>query len=97
MAEFIVERYVPRKDRDAVCRDADRARLASAELTQEGTPVEFVRAIFVPEDETCFYLFEAGTVDAVRAAARRAELEVEHVAESLSDQNPGMNAAADST
>jgi hypothetical protein len=86
MAEFMVELYVARRDREAVCRDADRARLASAELTRAGTPVEFVRAIFVPDDETCFYLFEAETADAVRAAARRAALEFDHVAETLSDE-----------
>jgi Protein of unknown function (DUF4242) len=88
MAEFLVELYVSRRDRDSVCREADRARAASAQLTQEGTPVQFVRAIFVPEDETCFYLFEAGTVDAVREAANRAALEFEHVAETLSDASP---------
>ena len=37
-------------------------------------PVRYVRAIFVPEDETCFFLYEAGSVDAVRKAARRAGL-----------------------
>jgi hypothetical protein len=88
MAEFLVELYVSRTDRDSVCRDADRARRASAQLTDEGTPVEFLRAIFVPEDETCFYLFEAGTVDAVREAATRAALEFEHVAETLSETSP---------
>jgi hypothetical protein len=88
VAEFLVEQYLSRTNPDAVCSGADRARLASAELTREGTPVRFLRAIFVPEDETCFYLFEAGTADAVREAARRAALEFEHVAETLSDAIP---------
>jgi hypothetical protein len=88
VAEFLAEQYLSRTDPDAVCGSADRARLASAELTREGTPVRFLRAIFVPEDETCFYLFEAGTAAAVREAARRAELEFEHVAETLSDAIP---------
>ena len=85
MAEFLVELYVSRTDPDAVGRDAERARTASAELTREGTPVRFLRSIFVPEDETCLFLFEAGSVDVVREAARRAALSFEHLAETALD------------
>ena len=85
MAEFLVELYVSRTDPDAVGRDAERARAASAELTREGTPVRFMRSIFVPEDETCLFLFEAGSLDVVREAARRAELSFDHVAETVPD------------
>jgi len=89
MAEFLVELYVSRTDPDAVGRDAERARAASAELTREGTPVRFLRSIFVPEDETCLFLFEAGAVDVVREAARRAELSYEHVAETVLEDDHG--------
>jgi hypothetical protein len=89
MAEFLVELYVSRTDADAVGRDAERARAASAELTREGTPVRFLRSIFVPLDETCFFLFEAGAVDVVREAARRAELSYEHVAETVLEGDHG--------
>ena len=85
MAEFLVELYVSRTDPDAVGRDVERARAASAELTREGTPVRFMRSIFVPEDETCLFLFEAGSVDVVREAARRAALSYDHVAETVPD------------
>jgi len=85
MAEFLLELYASRTDPDAVCRDVERARTASRELTREGVPVRFLRSIFVPEDETCLFLFEAGAVDVVREAARRAELSYEHVAETVPD------------
>jgi len=52
-------------------------------MQREGIPVRFVRSVFVPEDETCFYLYEAASVDAVREAARRAALPVEAVAVSV--------------
>lgn len=81
MTEFLIELYVSRTDHDTVSRHAERARRAAAELTREGTPVRYVRSIFVPEDETCFLLFEAGSVGAVREAAHRAALAYEHVAE----------------
>jgi hypothetical protein len=41
--------------------------------------VRFVRAVFVPEDEMCFYLYEAASAEQVREAARRAELPHESV------------------
>jgi hypothetical protein len=46
-------------------------------------PVRFVRAIFMPEDETCFFLYEAGSVEAVREAARRAGLGSERITAAL--------------
>jgi Nickel responsive protein SCO4226-like len=83
MAEYLLELYVSREDPCAVASGAERARTAAEELTEEGTPVRYVRAIFVPEDETCFFLYEAGSVEAVREAARRAGLGSERVTEAL--------------
>jgi hypothetical protein len=83
MAEFLVELYVARADTSAVERGADRARRAAEELTAEGTPVRFLRSIFVPEDETCFLLCEAASADTVREVARRAALPYERIAETL--------------
>jgi len=83
MAEYLLELYVSRGDPGAVASGAERARAAAEELTEEGTSVRYVRAIFVPEDETCFFLYEAGSVEAVRDAARRAGLGSERVTEAL--------------
>ena len=80
MAEFLVELYVPRTDDAAVKRGAANARRAAKKLTREGTPIRYLRSIFVPEDEICFYLYEAETADAVREAMRRADLRFERVA-----------------
>ena len=74
MAEFLVELYVSRADGAAVESSARSARLAADELTREGRPVEYLRSFFVPEDETCFLLYEAATADDVEEAARRASL-----------------------
>ncbi|MGZ8514320.1 MAG: nickel-binding protein [Candidatus Limnocylindrales bacterium] len=80
MAEFLVECYVSRTDGAAAADGSDGARRAAAALTEEGTEVRFLRSIFVPEDETCFYLFEATSVDTVREAAARAGLTFGRVA-----------------
>ena len=56
-----------------------RARQASEELSREGMPVRFVRSVFVPEDGTCFHLYQAGSLANVLEAADRARMKVEHV------------------
>ena len=83
MAEFLVELYVPRSEGEAVEEGASRARRAAEVLTLEGTPVQFLRSIFVPEDETCFFLYKAASSDAVRTAAQRAALRYERVVETV--------------
>ena len=85
MSEFLVELYVPKTSWDAVAGASERLRRSTAELTAEGRPVELVRSIFVPEDETCFLLMEAASVDVVREAARRAAVSYERVAETALD------------
>jgi len=67
------------------------AREVCEQLTREGTAVRFVRSVFVPEDETCFYLYKAGSADDVRKAARRAELTFERVCEAVAAREEGMN------
>ena len=81
MAEYLVELYMPRTEILAAGQSAARTRLAAEELTREGTPVRYLRSIFVPDDETCFFLCEAASVEAVRETARRAALSFERIAE----------------
>jgi hypothetical protein len=84
VAEFLVELYVSRIDGAAVAESGARsARLAAEELAREGRQVRYLRSIFVPGDETCFFLFEATRVEDVEEAARRASLRVERVAEAI--------------
>jgi hypothetical protein len=89
VAEYLVELYVARSDGAGAERCGDRARLAAEELALEGVPVRYVRSIFVPEDETCFYLYEATSPDVVREAARRAGFTSERVTEAVSSTKGG--------
>jgi hypothetical protein len=99
VAEFLLEQYVSRADGDAVERGQERARIAAEELTQGGTPIRFVRSIFVPEDETCFFLYEAASVEAVRELAKRAALPFARVTEACAapqgdrDETSGCHAS----
>ena len=81
MTEYLLELYVARANAVAIDQDAQRVRLAAEEHTRQGTPVRYLRSIFVPDDETCFYLFEAASLEGVRAVADRAGLRFERIAE----------------
>ena len=87
MREYLVELYVPRDARATVTNGVIRARDAAEQLTREGTPVRYLRSLFVPEDETCFHLYDADSADAVRDTLHRAQLDFEHVAEAIEDHS----------
>jgi hypothetical protein len=90
MPEFLLELYVSREAGASARLDAERARIAADELTRTGTPVRCVRSIFVPDDETCFLLFEADSIGAVREAAGRAGLPFDRIAEAAIDGRNGV-------
>jgi hypothetical protein len=83
VAEYLVELYVAREDGAALELGAERAQRAAEELTREGTPVRFLRSIFIPEDETCLFLYEAVSAAAVRDAHGRAALSFERMVEAV--------------
>jgi hypothetical protein len=85
MREFIGEQYLPAEDAEAAAHRARAARAAADQLRREGTAVHYVRSIFIPEDETCIHLYRADSIDAVRAAAARSSLQLERIAEAVSD------------
>jgi Protein of unknown function (DUF4242) len=85
MPEFLLELYVSRAAVASAGAGAKRARLAAEELDDEGTAIRYLSSILVPEDETCFYLYEAGSADAVHEAARRAGLQYERISEAVAE------------
>lgn len=84
VTEFLLELYVSRADGAAVEAGAERARRAAVQLTEEGTPVRYLRSLFVPDEETCFFLYEAACAEDVCTAARRAHIQFESVVEAIS-------------
>jgi Nickel responsive protein SCO4226-like len=81
--EYLVELYLSQADGAVLARETERARRAAEELSREGVHVRCVHSIFVPEEETCFLLYDAVSAEAVREAARRARLPFEHVSEAF--------------
>jgi hypothetical protein len=71
MPSYLVETYLARGRVGERHTNEQRARTAAAELTGPGGAVRFERSIHVPEDEICFFVFEApSSTDAARVAER---------------------------
>lgn len=80
---FLAERYISAGSSAAALEDAIEARAATAALTREGTPIRFLGSTLVPADETCFSLFEASDLDAVRSLAARASIAFHRINEAV--------------
>jgi len=83
MREFVAEQYLPAADAGVAAQRADAARRAAEQLTREGTQVQFVHSIFIPDDETCIYLYRAESIETVELAAARASLQLDRLAEAI--------------
>jgi hypothetical protein len=71
---YLVETYLPRGHAGERTAREVRARSAADELSRAGTRVRFERAIHLPEDELCFFVFAAPSSGDAALAAERAEL-----------------------
>jgi hypothetical protein len=81
---YLVETFLARGDAGGRTARERRARSVAAELTAQGTHVRFDRTIHVPDDEICFFVFDAPSVSDVALAAQQAELEPLRVVEAVS-------------
>ena len=85
VSEFLAEVYLSRSTAGAVQPRPDDISRAADQLSREGVQVELVRTVFAPEEETCFYLFQAQSSDAVVEAARRCGLQFDRLVEAVSE------------
>jgi hypothetical protein len=83
MPSYLVETYLARGDASGRVACERRAHSAAEALTREGTRVRFDRAIHVPEDEICFFVFEAPSNLAATLLAERAGLDHVRVVEAI--------------
>lgn len=86
MPSYLVETYLARGQSDERLVRERRARSAASELTQSKTRVRFDHSIHVPEDEICFYVFEAPTAREAALAAERAGLDPLRIVEAVPSQ-----------
>ena len=84
MPSYLIETYLARGEADQRAARERRARSAAEELTRGATRVRFDRSIHVPEDEICFYVFDAPSARHAAEAAKRAGLDPIRVVEAVS-------------
>ncbi|HUG29221.1 MAG TPA: DUF4242 domain-containing protein [Candidatus Limnocylindria bacterium] len=74
MPSYLVETFLARGAAAERLRRDRRASQAAEALTREGTRVRFGGSIHVPEEEICFFSFEAPSDRAATLVAERAGL-----------------------
>jgi len=74
MPEFLAVTYAP-----CDAPGAAEIALATGQASQHEAPVRFLGAILVPDEETCFWLYQALSASAVRAAMTLAGLRPERI------------------
>ena len=84
MPNYLVETFLARGAAGERRARERRAGLAAQAMTLEGTDVRFGGSIHVPEDELCFFTFEAPSGRAAALVAQRAGLEPLRVVEAIS-------------
>ena len=83
---YLVETYLARGRAGERAARERRARSAADELTQGETRVRFDRSIHIPEDEICFFVFDAPSGREAALVAQRAELDPIRVVEAVSSR-----------
>jgi hypothetical protein len=81
---YLVETFLARGAAGERAAREGRARAAATELTRQGARVRFAYSIHVPEDETCFFVFDAASAPDAALAAARAALGPFRVVEAIS-------------
>lgn len=84
MPSYLVETFLARGAAGERQARDQRASAAAEALTGEGTRVRFGGSIHVPEDEICFFTFEAPSGREAALVAQRAGLEPLRVVEAVS-------------
>jgi hypothetical protein len=86
MPSYLVETFLARCHAEARAASEARARSAVEALNRGGARVGFDGVIHVPEDETCFFVFVAGSPAEAARAAQLAELDPVRIVEAVTSR-----------
>ncbi len=90
VTSFLAERYLPAVTREVLDVLVDRDRSAADVMS-----IRHIQAIHVPEDETCFTLFEAQAAVVIAAASERFGLGYRRVVPAIFLQSRDPSARVD--
>ena len=79
MTRFLIEAYTPASVE--IAKVETRAQRAADSLAEGGADVQYLGAIFVPEDEMCLHLLDAASVDVARDLVQRAGISPDRIVE----------------
>jgi uncharacterized protein DUF4242 len=80
---YMVERYLPGVSAEEILAAAIRAREVTADMTDKGSPIRYLRSTYLPSEESCFCLFDGPSEEAVRAANDRARIPFDRIVEAV--------------
>lgn len=83
MPMYVVERYLPGVNASDVLAAAGRAKEVTARMTEEGSPIRYLRSTYLPSEESCFCLFEGPSEGVVRTANERAQIPFDRIMEAV--------------
>jgi hypothetical protein len=86
MPSYLVETYLARGRAGERAARERRARSAAQELAKGTLRVSFDRSIYIPEDEICFFVFDAPSGRDAALAAERAALDPIRIVEAVSSR-----------
>ena len=89
MSTYLVETFLARGAAGERQVRERRASSAAEALTRAGTRVRYAGSIHVPEDELCFFTFEAPSGREAALVAQQAGLEPLRVVEAVSSMEAG--------
>ena len=87
MPSYLVETFLARGATGERRTRENRARSVAEELARAGTRIRFDRSIHVPEDEICFFVFDAPSSREAALVAEQAALDPIRVVEAVSSDN----------
>ena len=74
MPVYMVDRNLPGITKEQLVGAQKKAIETCRTFTAKGTPVRYIRSMFLPEEAHCMCLFEASTADTVRQVNETAQL-----------------------
>ena len=86
MPSYLVETFLARGSAGERSARERRARSSAEELTRNGTRVRFKGSTHVPEDELCFFTFEAPSSRVAALVAQHAGLGPLRIVEAVSSR-----------
>jgi hypothetical protein len=91
---YLAEAYMPRGTGSGLEAVAGRLAAACAAVSRPRRAVRYLRALHLPGDELCLYLFEASSPDLVTAAVTGAGLRYIRIVEAVPADAPPATAGS---